>query len=409
MSKIRIRNFGPIKEGNQEDDGWIDVNKVTIFIGNQGSGKSTVAKTISTMSWLEKSLNRGDIKNISSNDFCRFFEYQRIRHYFKENSTYIEYIGDAFHIIYEHNNKPPIIKKTDSLAYIVPQIIYIPAERNFLSTISEAFKVKGLPENLFSFAEELRKAQQDLNGKKIELPIGNYVYEYNEFEKASYISESDYRINITEASSGLQSFIPLYIVSKSLSYAIYESQNKENRSLNVDQAVRLSNEIMDIMNDNSLSGDEKATKANRVRNKYFNKCFYNIVEEPEQNLFPSSQWEMLKSLLEFNNMTEGNKLLMTTHSPYIINYLSVAIQANFVKKKISEENSNLFKALNKIVPAKSTVQATDVSIYQFDEKKGSLKKLPHYEGIPSDKNYLNESLDHGNKLFDKLFEIEEEL
>ena len=27
MSKIRIRNFGPIKEGYQEDDGWFDLKK----------------------------------------------------------------------------------------------------------------------------------------------------------------------------------------------------------------------------------------------------------------------------------------------------------------------------------------------------------------------------------------------
>ena len=62
MSKIKIRNFGPIKEGYQENGGWIDIKKVTIFIGNQGSGKSTVAKLISTFMWLEKALIRGDIK-----------------------------------------------------------------------------------------------------------------------------------------------------------------------------------------------------------------------------------------------------------------------------------------------------------------------------------------------------------
>ncbi len=57
MSKIRIKNFGPIKEGFKEADGneWMDVKKVTVFIGNQGSGKSTVAKVISTLTWMEKS------------------------------------------------------------------------------------------------------------------------------------------------------------------------------------------------------------------------------------------------------------------------------------------------------------------------------------------------------------------
>ena len=51
MSRIKIKNFGPIKEGCTENDGWIDIKKVTLFIGNQGSGKSTVAKLISTLTW----------------------------------------------------------------------------------------------------------------------------------------------------------------------------------------------------------------------------------------------------------------------------------------------------------------------------------------------------------------------
>ena len=46
MSRIKIKNFGPVREGGQTNDGWIDIKKVTVFIGNQGSGKSTVAKLL---------------------------------------------------------------------------------------------------------------------------------------------------------------------------------------------------------------------------------------------------------------------------------------------------------------------------------------------------------------------------
>ena len=53
MTKIRIKNFGPIKQGCPDDDGWIDIKKVSVFIGNQGSGKSCVAKLISTFTWIE--------------------------------------------------------------------------------------------------------------------------------------------------------------------------------------------------------------------------------------------------------------------------------------------------------------------------------------------------------------------
>lgn len=60
MSKIKIKNFDPIKQGYQQNDGWIDLKKITVFVGNQGSGKSTVAKLISTFVWIEKALVRGD-------------------------------------------------------------------------------------------------------------------------------------------------------------------------------------------------------------------------------------------------------------------------------------------------------------------------------------------------------------
>jgi predicted ATPase len=51
MSKIRVKHFGPIKEGYSNNK-WIDIKKTTIFIGNQGSGKRTVAKLISTLTWV---------------------------------------------------------------------------------------------------------------------------------------------------------------------------------------------------------------------------------------------------------------------------------------------------------------------------------------------------------------------
>ena len=52
MVKLRIKNFGPIKEIYKDE--YLIINKVSVFIGEQGSGKSTIAKLFSTLSWLEK-------------------------------------------------------------------------------------------------------------------------------------------------------------------------------------------------------------------------------------------------------------------------------------------------------------------------------------------------------------------
>ncbi len=108
MNRIKIKNFGPIVNGHQNNDGWIDLKKVTVFVGNQGSGKSTVAKLISTFIWIEKALVRGDYKkkwferkNRLKN---KYLNYHRLENYFETNgadNTIIEYHGDAYSIRYD--------------------------------------------------------------------------------------------------------------------------------------------------------------------------------------------------------------------------------------------------------------------------------------------------------------------
>lgn len=44
MAKLRIKYFGPITEGFDSEDGFIDFSKLTLFIGGQGTGKTTVGK-----------------------------------------------------------------------------------------------------------------------------------------------------------------------------------------------------------------------------------------------------------------------------------------------------------------------------------------------------------------------------
>ena len=158
----------------------MDIKKVTVFIGNQGSGKSTVAKLISTFSWMEKAINRGDLDkgSISFDSFKKICGYQGIQNYF-QNNTEIEYAGEAFNIKYDEREKFPIIFKEKDKQYLVPKIMYVPAERNFLSVLKNAFDVKGLPESLFTFAEEYRRSQQELEGQSVDLPINKYKFQYD--------------------------------------------------------------------------------------------------------------------------------------------------------------------------------------------------------------------------------------
>ena len=117
---------------------------------------------------------------------------------------------------------------------------------------------------------------------------------------------------------------------------------------------------------------------------------------------------MLYQLLEFANTTPWNELIITTHSPYIINYLTLAIKANEVKSEIAAapQHEKLHRKLAEIVPDKATMAADGVIVYELTDN-GIITRLPMYAGVPSDENDLNEALGETNTNFSNLLEIEQ--
>ena len=418
MSTIRINNFGPIKEGYQENDGWMDIRKVTVFIGNQGSGKSTVAKLISVFSWIEKVLTRGDYeikwftrKNRFRNTYC---SYHRLENYFfninGKDTSDIEYVGNSYTMRYQNGDFS--IEESRTGPYSLPQIMYVPAERNFISTIKSPKLLKLSSDSLVEFLTEFDNAKIEVKGGGLELPINNTNIEYDKSNDIINIKGKDYKVRLTEASSGFQSVVPLYLVSWYLANSVKKQTLSRKEPMSSDELGRFKKGVTEIWANDSLTDEQKRAALSVLSSKFNKTAFINIVEEPEQNLFPSSQRQILNSLLEFNNLSDGNKLILTTHSPYIINYLSIAIQGKILQDKIKNSDNLDFSTkikLDEIVPERSVISDSDVVVYQLDESDGSIKKLRSFEGIPSDENYLNQSLAEGNILFDSLLEIEQGL
>ena len=415
MSRIKIKNFGPVREGGQTNDGWIDIKKVTVFIGNQGSGKSTVAKLISTFMWIEKALVRGDYdkkwferKNNLKN---QYLNYHRLENYLKNSGvdkTVIEYEGDAFSIVYRNDSL--VIKEVHNEEYLLPQIMYVPAERNFITYVKTPRELKISSESLKEFLTEFDNAKNEIKGL-IHLPINNIDIEYDKLNDTLNLEGEGYRVKLTEASSGFQSLVPLFLVSGYLANSVRRQSETNKETMSSEEMQRFKKGVEDIWNNNNLTDEQKRVALSVLSAKFNKTAFINILEEPEQNLFPSSQWQMLQSLLKYNSMNKGNKLIMTTHSPYIINYLSIAIQGEYLESKIkkSSQRDKLLSNLYNLIPQESLISADEVVVYQLDEKDGSIIKLETIEGIPSDKNYLNQTLEESNLLFDSLLEIEQEL
>ena len=102
MIRLRIKNCGPITEGFDSADGFMSFGTYTLFVGDQGTGKSTVAKLLSIFSWLEKALFRGDddSESFGASDFRGLYKNQLLSDSFSKD-TEIEYIGDAYKFFYK--------------------------------------------------------------------------------------------------------------------------------------------------------------------------------------------------------------------------------------------------------------------------------------------------------------------
>ena len=105
-------------------------------------------------------------------------------------------------------------------------------------------------------------------------------------------------------------------------------------------------------------------------------------------------------MLECKNNNDENKLLITTHSPYILAYLTQSAKAaELLAKGVPE------KEIEKIIPVKAAVPGEMIHIYET-KADGSIKLLEPYENLPSDDNELNKALEEQNDSFSDLLELE---
>lgn len=302
MRKLVIRNFGPIKEVA------IDLHKVNVFIGPQSSGKSTIAKIISFCTWIDK--QRED-DEIYKDAYKKLASYHRLSDYFTPD-TEIEYRGA--NISYTYKGGKDAVENIH-LAAKNPKVIYIPAERNFVSSVSNLSDYAEEKDNLQDFVKSWYDAKRRYT-ESTALDILNLGIKYYADEdgmRDSIRLESGKVINLTASSSGLQSVIPLVVLIHWLSKGIYKIEKP--------YSYNETNQLEEMLLSMATESEEFKELSRRVLNFLKGKIYTHtqfIVEEPEQNLFPEAQKDLLYYMMDSINHGKDHDLVITSHSPYIL-------------------------------------------------------------------------------------------
>jgi len=385
MYKLKIQRVGPIENGYGSQ--WLEISPLTVFVGDQGSGKSTIAKILSTCIWIEKSLVRRDWKAEYITKYNRFekeLDFQGIKAYLKEDSL-IEYQGPAYHLIYSSRNL--VVRSRDSNGtYKFPKLMYIPAERNFVAVVGLPHRVKRLPKALYTFMEEYLDSISSLS-EKFELPIGNSHVRRK--GQTLILEGPGYSIGLFQASSGYQALVPMLMVIQHLQNIVVMGTPNDEMTLSVDEKKKLDRKITSLLNDTKISDEVKSIALRHLSGSTVYEMLVNIIEEPELSLYPDSQGEMLYSVLASHNAIPNNHTVITTHSPYIINYLTLAAKAYEI---YHTDNSATLS-----VPRFSAINGEAIVIYKM--KEGKVTKVQNYRSLPSDENPLNQELEKFNTQF----------
>jgi len=369
--KLTIRNFGPIKDMS------LELKIVNILIGDQSTGKSTIAKLLSVIkevsssAAIQLSIN-GNVADEAQ--YTRFFEDDfRVKlddfgiTDYLQKETFIDFNDSVNTFKYDNSKiyvkakiKEDRIKNTGLAAYIPA---YREAAALLKNDLNAIFAIgTTLPKIFYFFGQKFSVAKKTKISYDYKDVLGVEYKSIN--DKDIVVLKSMLEIEIEQASSAVNSGIPLLTV--------------------FDNAV----ESMHTKNG---------------RNYVSKNCPYIIIEEPEMNCFPTTQAKFVNyfiSKIKANDII-GNeyfcRLFITTHSPYILtamNNLMFAYQTG---------QTNQYE-VDRIIKKEYWINPNDVSAYMLLEN-GTCESILDSEGLIKAEK-IDSVSGKLNKEFNEILDIE---
>lgn len=348
---IIIKNFGPLKEVEIDD-----IKPLTVFIGKSAGGKSIIMKVIVLMRYIYKMVNiRSYLKNAKITRSPFKLRFNSLLHdglkgmITAQTEIYytVEINGNKYTLKYTNRGLQSDINIPDKDLIFFKEA-YVSGMRSLIPIwASKAVSVKG--ENLGFFFHEtfndFNDATDVIKEQKLEyLNLKMKVRKSGNRPKL-FIIESLQNdavpIELRYASSGIQTSAPLVAI---VHYFAQEFSFKDAFQRSVL---------------NYLYKQDLLTKFTLgINRNKLGKYVHIHIEEVELSLAPEDQRAFMSNLVEevFHKNKKDRKLglMVSTHSPYIVNHLNVLLRAGYFEK--ARENYPF-------------LEKDDIAVYRVNEGK----------------------------------------
>ncbi len=320
--------------------------------------------TKSFKSLISKSLNHGiylDTKNNINRIFpSNIRRTKKYKYLFSEKVKHSSFtpndVDDILDLFEKDTKLESYVNFFENIVITFPNLflfdsIYIPSERNLLHLIESNTlgllknNVK-IPLHILNIGLEYEKALQTI--ERLPLSIISQKLHYKREGKSSYIyHDKNEKINLLESASSLQTIVPILLL---IEYS------------------------------------------KLMKNKY---NFNFIIEEPELNLYPKAQYELIKYLVK-NCLVGTKNLVLTTHSPFVLASINNLLLA-FDKGKTNP------LGVSKIVKKESWLNPEDFIAYEL--KNGKARKITDDKLGQIKENMIDTVSDFFSDEFDKLLDL----
>ena len=208
-----------------------------------------------------------------------------------------------------------------------------------------------IPDCIKDFGSLYEKAR--IQYKNIDINILDIKVSFNNNGDTVYLMNENKEVKLSQTSSGIQSIIPLWIVFNQY----VESKKKQ------------------IL----------------------------VIEEPELNLFPSTQHFLIDWIMRKMRKSNGS-IVITTHSPYVLSVVDNLILAQEILKKSNKKKLVLSK-IKELIPSMALIDFDYVSSYFF-HSDGTVKDIRDTDIKSLGAEYIDTASDKLGYIFDELCNIE---